>query len=119
MGIIAGVHPAMIHVIDFDSLDSLAKHVEKVSTNRTLYMLHFEYIKHKKKWEHRYPRHIQAIRKKRLDSIDEEGFVCKIVQTQQTRKEKVVKPKIAQHPHHCYGRWDTFLDGIGKNLSVW
>ena len=119
MGIIAGVHPAMIHVIDFDSLSALARHVEEVSTNTTLYSLYFEYIEHREKWEHLYPRHIKAIRKKRLNSVDEEEFVCKVVHMHHTGKEKVVKSKIAQPPNQCYGRWDKYLKAIGKNLSMW
>eukprot|EP01052_Picozoa_sp_SAG31_P039518 SAG31_NODE_5496_length_2501_cov_1.820566_2_plen_149_part_00 len=43
-GLAAGVHQAMIHVVDYDSMADLASFIVQVTRNHTKYMQFFEYL---------------------------------------------------------------------------
>ena len=124
MGLIAGVHPAIIHVSDFDGFESLARHLEEISKNQTLYMSYFEYLHHKSKWEQNYPKHIKVVKQRRRNAQTDDEFVCKVTTAAQNQQHKGGKtrtppPKTSHPPKHCHGNWKKYFESIGKNMSLW
>ena len=123
MGLIAGVHPAMIHVSDFDGFESLTMHLEAITKNQTLYMSYFEYLHHKGKWKRNYPKHIEAIKQKRKNARSDDEFVCKLTKEAQNQQQKernlTSHPKTSHPPKHCRGNWKKYFESMGKNMSRW
>ena len=115
-GIVAGVHPAMIHVSDFESMADLADYIHYLSLDtdeaRSARYKYFEFVNHipekDKPW---YPQHIADFSAK-TGNDSWESFVC-------------LKTWIGDVDHVAHvqapprGDWRTFFKSMGKNLSLW
>jgi hypothetical protein len=111
-GIAAGVHPAMIHVQDFNSLSELADFVNELGADtesaRARRLRYFEY---RGKEPFMFPRHW----KKMLSLTGGEGwleFVCR-------RTHDGDPGRRAGEQAPCSGPWWKYFEMIGKNLTLW
>jgi hypothetical protein len=117
-GISAGVHPAVIHVIDFSSIEALAEHILHVTLNETLYQSYFEYLNTPDSVH--YPRHLHRLLQQGgriteggefINSFQE--FAClKLLQARQARRANAGQPvhmNTAKITPSCFGNWTNVV----------
>ena len=115
-GIAAGVHPAMIHVSDFESMVELASYVHSLSADtddaRRARHRYFDFIENvpdnETEW---YPQHVANFYAK-TGHESWEGFVCLKTWTGDAGHLSSVQAQ----PR---GDWRTVLETMGKNASLW
>jgi len=111
-GIVAGVHPAMIHVQDFDSLAELADFVNKLGADtESARVRRHRYHEYQGKEPVMFPRHGEHLLNLTGGASWEE-FVC-----QRTHDGDPNRSIGEQLP--CSGTWWNYLKTIGKNLTLW
>jgi hypothetical protein len=112
-GIAAGVHPAMIHVQDFDGLLELAKFVRALGADtndaRERRLRYFEYLR---KPPSVFPRHREQWMEKSDNITSWDEFVCRRVHDGDPGRK-------IDAQRRCRGPWWQYFDSIGKNLSRW
>jgi hypothetical protein len=111
-GIAAGVHPAMIHVQDFDGLAELADFVHKLGADtETARVRRLRYHEYQGKEPVMFPRHGEHLLSL-TNGTSWEEFVC-----QRTHDGDPKRRTGEQLP--CVGTWWKYLESIGKNLTLW
>ncbi len=113
-GIAAGVHPAMIHIQDYDSIKELAKYVTQLSADtedaRKARLKFFEY-QHAPTFE--FPRHrVSLMKRAGVGASTREDFICTTVHKGDSAR------KIEPQPP-CEGTWFEFLKKKGRDLKNW
>ena len=111
-GIAAGVHPAMIHVQDFDSLAELAAFITSLGADteeaRRRRLRYFEFARNPPTT---YPRHAAALMN-RTERLDWATWVCR-------RTHEGDPLRKAEVQHKCRGSWFHYFAELGKDLRKW
>lgn len=111
-GVAAGVHPAMIHIQDFDGLQELADHLHALGADteeaRRRRKRYFEY---QGKAPVTFPRHADTLREK-TGGMHWIEYAC--AKSHHGDPQRSVRP---QDP--CSGSWWQLLNVLGKNLTRW
>ena len=111
-GIAAGVHPAMIHVQDFNSLSELADFVHDLGADtETARLRRLRYFEHQGREPVMFPRHGEHL----LNLTGGDGwleFVCRRMHDGDPARQ-------AGEQLPCSGTWWRYLENIGKNLTLW
>lgn len=111
-GIAAGVHPAMIHIQDFESISELADFVNYLGRETESALSHRRrFFEYQGKEPFMFPRHGQRLLKL-TGGASWESFVC-----QRTHDGDANRRIDVQTP--CAGPWWQYMETIGKNLSLW
>lgn len=111
-GIAAGVHPAMIHVQDFDGLVELARFVHELGADTEEgRKRRRRYMEYQNQSPIMFPRHGKQWLDKTL-KLDWSSFVCYF--THEGNAKRSIEPQLP-----CNGAWWEYLESLGKNLSLW
>ena len=111
-GIAAGVHPAMIHIQDFDGLAELSDFVlELGADSEEARLRRNKYREYQMQPPSMFPRHGERFTN-RSDNGDWGKYICERVH--EGNVERLVEPQLP-----CLGTWWQFLESLGKNLSKW
>ena len=109
-GIAAGVHPAMIHIQDFDGIAELSDFVlELGADSEEAPLRRHKYLEYQTQPPSMFPRHGERFTN-RSDKGDWGKYVCERVH--EGNVERLVEPQLP-----CLGTWWHFLESLGKNLS--
>ena len=111
-GIAAGVHPAMIHVQDFEGMQELADFIRDLGGDSE------EALKRRRRYREfeglspvQYPRHAQQLLNK-TKGMNWNQFVCEHTHNGDSRRH--IEPQLP-----CRGSWWQYLESLGKDLSRW
>jgi hypothetical protein len=112
-GIAAGVHPALIHVQDFDGLSELAEFVLSLGAHdNDAHRRRLRYFEYQSKPPVVFPRHRERWLNKTGGADLWYDFVCLRAHDGNPRRRID-----AQFP--CHGSWWQYFKSIGKNLTQW
>jgi hypothetical protein len=118
-GIAAGVHPAMIHIQDFDSMSSLVAFVQAINVDtddaRSRRGRYFEYTRVPSN-SYSYPRHRQhQYNKTNPKHLSWEQYICQKTHDASGKK----KLPVAAPQSRCEGSWWKYFKSLGKDLRRW
>ena len=109
-GIAAGVHPAAIHVTDYDGFAQLVDHVQHLVHNRDSYLRYFEWIGKRATW----PSHFEQIDQRRQGATSFLQYACERT-LEGKRQAGGVSP-----PTNCHSTWKKYLfEELGKDRGKW
>lgn len=114
-GLVAGVHPAMVHIADFTSMSKLAQHVRNLTLDtaaaRTERARYFEYLDVPQ--EPNYPQHAAQLEEKwGRSTYAWDEFVCEYTHIGDPSHRAAVQGATR-------GDWKSYFASLGKDLTVW
>lgn len=111
-GLVAGVHPAMIHVQDFDGLSELSQFIQSLGADTDEARLRRRrYLEYQDAPPAMFPRHAHEQLEK-TGGLKWTEFICqRLYDGDSKRRIDVQRP--------CAGPWWKFLESMGKDLTRW